>query len=129
MIRYGKIESPYVDTFPLVSIFAQETRDMQNALKGACETHVPIRFRSGGHALDKSLSEVKDGIVIDVSEMKRIRLNRKEEIAIVETGSDVGRTVKALAREGDMLPFGDSPTVGVGGITMGGGNSFNDRLV
>ncbi|WP_270180266.1 FAD-binding oxidoreductase [Alkalihalobacillus sp. CinArs1] len=121
--------NPFVDTFPLVFVFAQETRDIQNALSWACENNVPIRFRSGRHALDKGLSEVKDGIVIDVSEMKRIRFNRKKGIAIVETGSNVGPTVKALAREGYMLPFGDSPTVGVGGITMGGGIGLLQRSI
>ena len=121
--------NPYVDTFPLVFVFAQETKDIQNALKWACDNGVPIRFRSGRHALDKSLSEVKDGIVIDVSEMKRIRINKEREIAIVETGNNVGPLVKALAREGYMAPFGDSPTVGIGGITMGGGIGLLQRSI
>lgn len=121
--------NPFVDTFPLVFVFAQETKDIQNALLWARENKIPIRFRSGRHALDKGLSEVKDGIVIDVSEMKRIRLNKEKEIAIVETGNNVGPLVKALAREGFMAPFGDSPTVGIGGITMGGGIGLLQRSI
>jgi len=33
----------------------------------------------------------------------------------------VGKIVKTLARQGFMAPFGDSPSVGIGGITPGGG--------
>ncbi|WP_337913120.1 FAD-dependent oxidoreductase [Paenibacillus arenosi] len=42
-------------------------------------------------------------------------------IARVEAGNRVGRIVNALAKQGFMAPFGDSPSVGIGGITPGGG--------
>lgn len=113
--------NPYVDTFPLVFVFAQCTEDVKNAIKWARENCVPIRTRSGRHALDKNLSVVKDGIVIDVSHMDKAWLNRDLEIATVQTGAHVGPLVKWLAKEGFMAPFGDSPTVGIGGITPGGG--------
>ncbi|WP_349409165.1 FAD-binding oxidoreductase [Pseudalkalibacillus sp. SCS-8] len=121
--------NPYVDTFPLVFVFAQRTYDIQNAILWARKHDVPIRFRSGRHALDKSLSEVKGGIVIDVSDMKRIKVYDKKGIALVETGNNVGPLVKTLASQGFMAPFGDSPTVGVGGITMGGGIGLLQRSI
>jgi FAD/FMN-containing dehydrogenase len=121
--------NPYVDTFPLVFVFAQSTKDVTNAIKWARMNNVPIRARSGRHALDKNLSMVKDGIVIDVSDMKKVQLIREEEVAIVETGINVGPLVKKLAQEGFMVPFGDSPTVGIGGITMGGGMGVVQRSI
>ena len=73
---------------------------------------------------------VKGGIVIDVSDMQKVHLNKKKAIATVQTGIHVGPLVKGLARKGFMAPFGDSPTVGIGGITMGGGlECSHDRLV
>ncbi|MBL3645001.1 FAD-binding oxidoreductase [Bacillus sp. RHFB] len=121
--------NPYVDTFPLVFVFAQSTKDVTNAIKWAQMNNVPIRARSGRHALDKNLSMVKDGIVIDVSDMKKVRLIREKEVAIVQTGIHVGPLVKKLAQEGFMVPFGDSPTVGIGGITMGGGMGLVQRSI
>ncbi|MGE6377415.1 FAD-binding oxidoreductase [Peribacillus muralis] len=121
--------NPYVDALPLVFVFAQNSFDVSNAIKWARENKVPLRVRSGRHALDKDLSVVNGGIVIDVSDMKKVRLNKLKEIATVQTGVNVGPLVKGLAREGFMAPFGDSPTVGIGGITMGGGFGVLSRSI
>ncbi|MCV4231561.1 FAD-binding oxidoreductase [Virgibacillus sp. LDC1] len=112
---------PHTNRFPKVFVFAQRTQDVANAIKWARENHVPIRARSGRHALETNLSQVNGGIVIDVSEMKKIKLNKKNGTVIVETGNRVGRIANTLAAQGFIAPFGDSPTVGIGGITLGGG--------
>lgn len=112
---------PHTDRFPKVFVFAQCTKDISNAIKWARENKVPIRPRSGRHALESNLSQVNGGIVIDVSNMKKIRLNKRNGTVVVETGNTVGRIVNSLARQGFMAPFGDSATVGIGGITLGGG--------
>ncbi|WP_340598719.1 FAD-binding oxidoreductase [Priestia megaterium] len=121
--------NPYVDVCPLVFVFAQNSYDVSNAIKWAQENKVPLRVRSGRHALDKNLSVVSGGIVIDVSDMNKVCLDKKSEIATVQTGIHVGPLVKMLAREGFMAPFGDSPTVGIGGITMGGGFGVVSRSI
>jgi hypothetical protein len=112
---------PHTDRFPLAFVFAQNTRDVANAIKWARKNNVPIRPRGGRHALEINLSQVNGGIVIDVTDLKTIKLNKKCGTAIVGTGNRVGRIVDTLAREGYMAPFGDSPSVGIGGITPGGG--------
>lgn len=121
--------NPYVDVLPLVFVFAQNAYDVSNAIKWARENKVPLRVRSGRHALDKNLSVVKEGIVIDVSDMNTFCLDEEKEIATVKTGVHVGPLVKTLAQEGFMAPFGDSPTVGIGGITTGGGFGVLSRSI
>ncbi|PFN23220.1 FAD-binding oxidoreductase [Bacillus cereus] len=121
--------NPYVDVFPLVFVFAQNSGDVSIAIKWARENKVPLRVRSGRHALDKNLSVVNGGLVIDVSDMNKVSLDKKNAIATVQTGIHVGPLVKGLAREGFMAPFGDSPTVGIGGITMGGGFGVLSRSI
>ncbi|MDN4526441.1 FAD-binding oxidoreductase [Fictibacillus fluitans] len=121
--------NPYVDTYPLVFVFAQNSRDVSNGIKWARQHNVPIRVRSGRHALDKNLNVVKGGIVIDVSDMQKVHLDKENAIATVQTGIHVGPLVKGLARQGFMAPFGDSPTVGIGGITMGGGFGVVSRSI
>lgn len=112
---------PHTSRFPKVFVFAKRTQDVANAIKWARENNVPIRARSGRHALETNLSQVNGGIVIDVSEMKKIKLNKKNNTVIVESGNRVGRIVNKLNPEGYIAPFGDSPSVGIGGITLGGG--------
>jgi len=104
-----------------VFVFAKRTQDVVHAVKWARENNVPIRPRSGRHALENNLSQVNGGIVVDVSELKQIKLNKKSSTATVGTGNRVGTIVRRLADRGYIAPFGDSPSVGIGGITLGGG--------
>ncbi|MDQ6423609.1 FAD-binding oxidoreductase [Paenibacillus sp. LHD-117] len=113
--------NPSTDRHPKVFVFARNARDVSNAVRWAEANGVPIRARSGRHALAGDLSQVDGGIVIDVSEIRSIELNRRQGTVIVGTGNTIGRIVKTLARQGYLFPFGDSPTVGVGGIALGGG--------
>lgn len=112
---------PHTNRFPKVFVFAQRTQDVANAIKWARENKVPIRPRSGRHSLEVNLSQVNGGVVIDVSALKKIKLNKKKGTVVVGTGNRVGRIAGTLARQGFIAPFGDSPTVGIGGITLGGG--------
>ncbi|WP_376769529.1 FAD-binding oxidoreductase [Paenibacillus plantarum] len=120
---------PHTDRFPKVFVFAQRTKDVANAIRWARKNNVPIRPRSGRHALETNLSQVNGGIVIDVSDMKKIQLNRKLGTVVVGSGNRVGRIVSTLVRRGFMAPFGDSPSVGIGGITLGGGIGPLQRTV
>jgi FAD/FMN-containing dehydrogenase len=113
--------NPFTNSFPLVFVFAHETEDVANAVKWARENNVPIRMRSGRHALAKDFSQTNGGIVIDTSKMINVILNEKHETATVQSGIRVGPLVRMLAQKGFMAPFGDSSTVGIGGISSGGG--------
>jgi len=113
--------NPFTNAFPSVFVFAEQNEDVANAVKWARENEVPIRMRSGRHALAKDFSQTNGGIVIDTSLMKRVKVDKKNEIATVEAGIRVGPLVRMLAQEGFLAPFGDSSTVGIGGISTGGG--------
>jgi len=113
--------NPFTNAFPMVFVFAHQVEDVSNAVKWARENNVPIRMRSGRHSLAKDFSQTNGGIVIDTGQMTNVILDKDHETAIVEAGIRVGVLVRMLAREGFMAPFGDSSTVGIGGISTGGG--------
>ena len=121
--------NPFTNKFPLVFVFAQQEKDVANAVRWARENNVPIRIRSGRHALAKDFSQVNGGIVIDVGNMQKVNLDKERGIATVQTGIRVGALVRMLAAEGILAPFGDSSTVGIGGITPGGGITAIQRSV
>lgn len=121
--------NPFTNKFPLVFVFAQNEEDVANAVKWGRENNVPIRMRSGRHALAKDFSQVNGGIVIDVGNMQKVKLDKERGIATVQTGIRVGALVRMLAQEGVLAPFGDSSTVGIGGITPGGGITAIQRSV
>ncbi len=121
--------NPFTNKFPKVFVFAQRVEDVVNAVRWARENDVPIRMRSGRHALAQDFSQVDCGIVIDVSDMQGVKLDKEKGVATVQTGIRVGDMVRALAKEGVLAPFGDSSTVGIGGITPGGGITAIQRSI
>jgi FAD/FMN-containing dehydrogenase len=113
--------NPFTNAFPIVFVFAHKDEDVANAVKWARENGVPIRMRSGRHALAKDFNQTNGGIVIDTGLMTKVELNKKRLIATVQPGIRVGVLVRMLAQEGILAPFGDSSSVGIGGISTGGG--------
>ncbi|WP_238881725.1 FAD-binding oxidoreductase [Clostridium sp. YIM B02551] len=113
--------NPFTNAYPIVFVFAQQNEDVVNAVRWARENNVPIRMRSGRHALAKDFSQTNGGIVIDTSLMRKVELDKSLGIATVEAGIRVGALVRMLAQIGILAPFGDSSTVGIGGISTGGG--------
>lgn len=113
--------NPFTNAFPSVFVFAKQNEDVANAIKWARENNVPIRMRSGRHSLAKDFSQTNCGIVIDTGLMTNVMLDTSQGIATVEAGMRVGPLVRMLAQKGFLAPFGDSSTVGIGGISTGGG--------
>ncbi len=116
----------FFNRFPLVIVFAQETQDVVNAVRWARFNHVPIRLRSGRHNYE-GLSVVDAGIVIDVSEMTRVEVDRKRGTATVQTGQRDFSLAEALASEGLAVPNGLCASTGIAGFTLGGGQSSLSR--
>ena len=79
-------------------------------------------MRSGGHSVAAHC--VSDGIVLDLSAMKAMDVDVEGRTAWAETGLTAGEFTTAAAAHGLALGFGDTGSVGIGGITLGGGVGF-----
>lgn len=112
--------------FPRVIVFCQRTQDIINAVKWARERKVPIRIRSGRHSYE-GFSAVTGGIIIDVSEMNKIRVDRKRNLAYVQTGAQLAEVYRQLWEKGVTIPAGTAADVGVAGLTLGGGIGLLSR--
>ncbi|MEI4828619.1 FAD-binding oxidoreductase [Bacillus sp. FJAT-53711] len=116
----------FFNKFPLVIVFAQNTQDVANAVRWARYRDVPIRIRSGRHSYE-GLSVVDAGIVIDVSEMNRVEIDRKLDTVTVQTGLRDFALYETLGAKGLMVPGGLCATTGIAGLTLGGGQSIVAR--
>lgn len=116
----------FFNKFPLVIVFAQETRDVVNAVRWARYNEVPIRMRSGRHNYE-GLSVLNAAIVIDVSDMKRVEVDHKCGTATMQTGLRDFALAEALGAEGLAVPNGLCPSTGIAGFTLGGGQSILSR--
>jgi FAD/FMN-containing dehydrogenase len=82
-----------------------------------------LAVRSGGHSLaGHSLSE--GGIVLDLSNMRALDIDPEARTAWAETGLTAGEYTAAAGAYGLATGFGDTRSVGIGGITLGGGVGF-----
>ena len=113
----------------MVIVFAQETQDVVNALTWARQNDVAVRVRSGGHRLE-GWSNVDNGIVIDVSELKSVHIDTDSRIATVGAGLNQLEAVTALGEAG---PRGRHRNRGhasaSSGATLGGGFGFLTRYL
>lgn len=128
IIRPGDVDYPaasngYNRLFahdPVMIVFAQETRDVVNAVAWARQHDVPLRARSGRHSLE-GWSSVADGIVIDVSELKSATIDSASNTVTVGAGLNQLEAVAALGKAGVAAATGTEGTVGLVGATLGGG--------
>ncbi|RKR91549.1 FAD/FMN-containing dehydrogenase [Micromonospora pisi] len=116
------------DRYPLVIVFAQETQDVVNALTWARQNDVALRVRSGRHSLE-GWSNVDNGIVIDVSELKSTHIDTDNNTARVGAGLNQLEAVTALGEYDLAVTTGTEGSVGLSGATLGGGLGFLTRYL
>jgi FAD/FMN-containing dehydrogenase len=99
--------------------------DVQRCLELVANTGVPVAARSGGHSY-AGYSTPPNGLVIDLAAMSGVQIER-DGTARIGAGARLAEVYTALGRAGRRLPGGSCPTVGIGGLTLGGGVGFLAR--
>jgi FAD/FMN-containing dehydrogenase len=87
---------------------------------------MPLAVRSGGHSV-AGQSVVDGGIVIDLADMRALEIDPDRRTAWVETGLTTGEYTTAADVHGLATGFGDTASVGIGGLTLGGGIGYLAR--
>jgi FAD/FMN-containing dehydrogenase len=115
-----------VDRHPLAIVRAANAQDVSVAVNFARERALPLTVHSGGHS-HAHFSVVDGAIVVDLSAMKRVVVDSEAGIARVQAGATSG-DLAGPAHEHDLaLSTGDTQSVGLGGLTTGGGIGFMVR--
>ncbi len=111
------------DLRPAVIVRAADATDVSRVVSLARETGLELAVRSGGHSTaGHSVSD--GGIVLDLSDMKRLEIDAERRTAWAETGLTAGEYTTAAGAHGLATGFGDTGSVGIGGITLGGGVGY-----
>jgi FAD/FMN-containing dehydrogenase len=111
------------DRRPGVVVRAADAADVARAVSFAAEHDLEIAVRSGGHSLSGHGTS-DGGVVIDLSPMKGLLIDPDRKLAWAQPGLTAGDITVAAAAHGLAVPFGDSASVGIGGLTTGGGIGF-----
>ena len=115
-----------VDSRPLAIVRAANAGDVAEAVRFAAERGMPLAVRSGGHSL-AHYSVSDDAIVVDLSDMKQVLVDPQTRTARVQAGATSGDLAGPANRHGLALSTGDTHSVGMGGLTTGGGIGFMVR--
>ena len=112
-----------IDRRPAAIVRVADATDVARVIALARETGLELAVRSGGHSFaGHGVSE--GGIVLDLSEMRSLEIDPQERTAWAETGLTAGEYTAAAGEHGLATGFGDTGSVGIGGITLGGGVGF-----
>jgi FAD/FMN-containing dehydrogenase len=113
----------YESVRPLAVVQPVDVRDVQQIVRWARKRGVRLAARSGGHSY--AGYSTTTGVLVDLSRLNAIRLSGG--IATVGAGARMIDLYQALARRGVTVPAGSCPTVGLGGLALGGGVGLASR--
>jgi FAD/FMN-containing dehydrogenase len=112
-----------IDRRPALIARAKSAADVSRVVSLARESGLELAVRSGGHS-PAGHSTTDGGIVLDLSEMKGLEIDAARRTAWAETGLTAGDYTTAAGAHGLATGFGDSGSVGIGGITLAGGIGY-----
>ena len=115
-----KIWNGSIDRYPALIVRCAGVADVIAAVRFARGTDLPVAVRSGGHSFPGQ-STCDDGIVIDLSPMKAIRVDPDTRTARAEAGVLLGELDQATQAFGLAVPAGIVTHTGLAGLTLGGG--------
>jgi FAD/FMN-containing dehydrogenase len=111
------------DRRPAAIVRVADAWDVARVVTVARETGAELAVRSGGHSrAGHGTSE--GGIVLDLSAMNAVEIDADGRSAWAQTGITAGDYTRATGEHGLATGLGDTPSVGLGGITLGGGIGF-----
>jgi FAD/FMN-containing dehydrogenase len=111
------------DSRPAAIVRVADSYDVARVVNFARETGIELAVRSGGHSrVGHGTSE--GGIVLDLAEMHAVEIDAHGRTAWAQTGVKAGDYTRATGERGLATGLGDTASVGIAGITLGGGMGF-----
>jgi FAD/FMN-containing dehydrogenase len=121
-----KIWNAMIDKHPAVIARCSTSSDVVDAVNFARDSGLVLAVRSGGHNIAGS-ALCDDGIVIDLSKMKRALVDPGDRRVIIEAGATLADLDAATQQHGLATPAGINSTTGLAGLTLGGGFGWLSR--
>jgi FAD/FMN-containing dehydrogenase len=115
-----KVYNAMIDRRPRLIARCMDVADVIMAVNFGRENKLLVAIRGGGHNA-AGLGVCDDGVVIDLSPMRYVRVDRKKRTVLVGGGALWGDVDHATHAFGLAVPAGIISTTGVGGLTLGGG--------
>jgi FAD/FMN-containing dehydrogenase len=112
-----------IDKRPAAIARAASDDDIRHVIEIARDSGIELAIRAGGHSISGTCSS-NGGIVLDLRDIKTLEIDPGARIAEAGPGLTAAEYTSAAAAEGLATGFGDTGSVGIAGITLGGGVGF-----
>ncbi|MGX1885970.1 FAD-binding oxidoreductase [Streptomyces sp. NPDC055287] len=120
------IYNAMIDRRPAAFVRCADAADVMDAVNFIRDNGLEVAVQGGGHS-GPGLGLVEDGVTIDLSPMRGVRVDPAAKTAQVGGGSQLGDLDHAAHGFGLATPAGIMSTTGVGGLTLGGGHGHLTR--
>jgi FAD/FMN-containing dehydrogenase len=124
--RYDRARAVFyrsIDRRPALIVRPADANDVRRVIALAREEEIELAVRGGGHSLaGHSVSD--GGLVLDLADMKALDFDVERRTVWAQTGLTAAEYSAAAAEHGLATGFGDTGSVGIGGLTLGGGIGF-----
>jgi FAD/FMN-containing dehydrogenase len=115
-----------IDRRPAAIIRTADVSDVAQVIQMARDGGLPLSVRSGGHS-GAGYGTNDGGIVLDLHDMKKLEVDAPGRTAWAQSGLTAGEYSAGVGKHGLATGFGDTGSVGIGGITLGGGIGYLTR--
>ena len=115
-----------IDRRPAMILRCAGVADVRRGIAFARANNLPLAVRGGGHNIAGS-ALCEDGLVMDFSRMKSVRIDPVARRAYVEPGATLADFDHEAQAFGLATPLGINSTTGVAGLTLGGGFGWLSR--
>lgn len=106
---------------PAVAVRPRDDESVAAAVRYAADNGLTLSVKSGGHS-GSSFSTNKGGVVIDLKHLSSIEVvDAGSRLVRIGSGATWGEVADTLSEPGLAITSGDTRSVGVGGLTQGGG--------
>ena len=114
-----------IEKHPAIIALCKNTEGIVEAIKYAKNKNLPVAIKSGGHCME-GFSCNDDGMVINLSLLNNIEWIN-EEIIKVEPACTLSALYDFTLEKNKIIPGGSCGSVGIGGLTLGGGYGLLSR--
>jgi FAD/FMN-containing dehydrogenase len=111
------------DRRPAMIVCPTDAGEVAQVVTLARDSGLELAVRSGGHS-NAGHSTTEGGIVLDLGAMKALDIDPQQRTAWAQTGLTAGEYTAKAHAYGLATGFGDTGSVGIGGLTLGGGVGY-----
>lgn len=115
-----QVHNTVFDRYPALIVRAAGSADVARTVVFARDAGLELSIRGGGHSMAGHGTN-DGGVVLDLGAMKGLHIDPDRRLAWAQAGLTAGEYTAAAAAHGLATPFGDVGSVGIAGLTLGGG--------